>query len=115
MVGFGELNHSGKTLGIEPVVGVNHFAVFTGRRHLLKSNIVVLHHANKRRIVVDADPGVPVGIFLSNWQRPIVAAVVNDDILPIGIGLRQNTFDALGQILLAVVDRRQDTNQRLVL
>ncbi len=71
---------------------------------------MVFAHAHQFKIVVDANTWVLLRIPLGYLRRPVGAAIIDDDIFPVLIGLGYYAFDTLGQIFLAVVNRRQDTN-----
>ena len=62
---------------------------------------------------MDANPLVPPGIALRNLQGAVRAAIVDDDIFPGCIGLAEHTLNAFGKVLLAVIDRSDDTYKRL--
>ena len=64
-------------------------------------------------IAVDANALVSLRVLLGDFQGPVGAAVVVDDIFPVFVRLSQDTFNALGNVPFAVVDRCQDTYQRL--
>src|SRR5262249_30064876 len=46
-------------------------------------------------------------------EAAVAAAIVDDDVLPVLVALAQDALDALGQIPLAVVDRRENRDERL--
>jgi hypothetical protein len=111
---FSEGDHLHETLGKEPVIGKNDLAVLALRRNLPSGMIVILNDGKKIRVVVNADPRVPVSITLRDFQCLISAAIVNDSVVPVLIGLGEYTLDALGQVFFAVVNRRDDTDERLM-
>ena len=48
--------------------------------------------------------------MFSELSRPVGAAIVNENVVPILIGLTQNAFDALGEEVPGVVKRSYDAN-----
>jgi len=74
---------------------------------------VVGQRAQKRGIVVDPNAWILGGVTPRNGAGFIGAAVIDDEIFPIPIGLRQHAFDALGQMLGVVVERGQHADQGL--
>src|SRR5207248_3061304 len=63
------------------------------------------------QVVMDADARIQPGIVVGDLTRAIAAAIVDDDILPVTIALGKHALDALGQVGLAVINRRDDTHQ----
>src|ERR1700730_13611379 len=108
---FRQSHHSLETLGIEPIVGKDHLAIFTGWGHLAESVVVIRYDAQECGVVVDADTRISRGVTMRDGQGFIGAAVVGNDVFPIAIVLRQDAFDALRKMLFAVVDGSNHTNQ----
>ena len=71
---------------------------------------MVFTHAHQFKIVVDADTRVSLRIPLRYFRCPVGAAVVDDDIFPVLIGLGQYALNTLGQKFLAVVNRQYHRN-----
>src|ERR1039458_8001716 len=69
----------------------------------------------KLRVVRYADSPVSVSIATGDFHRPIRAAVVDNNVLPILICLADNTFDAFSEMLGLVVHRRDNAHERLPL
>src|ERR1700678_891111 len=62
---------------------------------------------------MDADPPISCRILVRNLGRPICAAVIDNGVVPILVGLRKDALDALDQVRRLVMYRRYYTNQRL--
>ena len=69
----------------------------------------------KLHIVMDAYSAVFPGIALGDFKRAILAAVVDDQIIKVRVGLAKDAFDTLFQILFAVINRRYYTNEGLII
>jgi hypothetical protein len=67
-MGFGQFHHLGNTLGEQPIIGMQHFAVFALGGDLTHGVIPVRHLAQKLVVVVDANSGVLLGVTLSDLQ-----------------------------------------------
>lgn len=65
---------------------------------------MVLDSAFKLFIAVDANALVLSCVPLGDFECPVGAAVVDDDIFPIFVRLCQDTFNAFGKVAFAVVD-----------
>ena len=57
-----------------------------------------------------ANPPILQGISLGNFEAAVGAAVVNNNVLEILIGLRQNAADAFFKIFFTVENRCNDTD-----
>jgi len=60
---------------------------------------------------VDADPGVPGRVLSRDVGCPIRTAVVDDDVVPMGISLGQHALDTFAKILFPVVDGSYDADE----
>ena len=74
---------------------------------------MVLYHAYELWVILNPNSRILFRIALRDLQRPVRATVINYDILPIRVRLVRHALDALRQIFLAVVDRRNQGNQWL--
>lgn len=97
---------------VEPVIGKHEFAVFCFGRDLANRVIMIFNDAKEPLVADHSDSGIFCRIFLSNCERLVGAAVVDDGVVPIGVRLAQNTLDALREMLGAVVRGRQYTDPR---
>jgi hypothetical protein len=57
---------------------------------------------------VHADAAIPIRIFLSDFESAIRAAVIHNEILPVGISLGEDALDTLPEILFSVEDGSQN-------
>ena len=100
--------HSGKN----PVVGVHNLAVAARRRHPAERDVMVHLGVDESLVVEDSDSGILGRVGTRDLECRIRAAVVSDDVLEVGIGLGEHALDAFGKRLGAIVDRRDDTDER---
>ncbi len=84
-------------------------------RHEVERDVVIGDDRDEVLVVVNPDPRVLRRILPRDLQRPIGAAVVDDDVLVVLIRLIQNALDAFGQVVRPVVDGRQYGHERRVL
>jgi hypothetical protein len=103
-LGYG--HHSLDAFGKNPVIRKDRFAILAGRRDLTKRRIVVGNYRQELLVVVNANPGVARGRPGLDFHRPVLAAVIGDDVFPILVGLRKR-YTMLDKIFLAVVHQRQ--------
>jgi hypothetical protein len=108
---FGNLDHPGEAVGEKPIVSVQHLAVPTMCGKLTQRVVPIRHQAQECMIVMDANAWVLLGVMAGNFQRAIPAAVINDDIFPVGIGLSEDTFNTLCEILSTIIDWSHYTDQ----
>src|SRR6266566_6341473 len=106
------LDHLRQTLREEPIVGAQHLAVRAVWRDLLTRDVVIAVRVHEVDVVVYADSRILLRVLLGNLSGSIGTAVVDYHELPVLVGLSQHTLDALGEILLVVVQGNHDANQR---
>jgi len=58
---------------------------------------VIFYDTDKLFIIVDSHPRIPFRVDQSDIQRTIFAAVVDDDVFIVPVGLPQDTFEAFLQ------------------
>src|SRR5216684_3741333 len=107
------IDHLRQTLGEEPIVGAQHLAVRAVWRDLLTRDVVIAVRVHEVDVVVHPDSRVLLRVLLGNLSGSIGTAVVDYHELPVLVGLLEHTLDALGEILLVVVQGNHDANQRL--
>ena len=112
---LGKLDHSSEALRKQPIIRVQEFTVPAAWRNLRQGEIVVFHSSQEPAGVLDTDTRIFSGITPRDFERSVRAAIVDDDVLPVLISLGQHALDALGKILLAVIDWSQDADQRVCL
>jgi hypothetical protein len=95
----------------EPVVGKNHFGVSAVRGDLAQSMIVIGNDRKKLRVIVNLDSRIFGSIAAGNVEGSVGAAIVDDCVIPMRIGLRQHALYALGKVLRIVIEGRNDANQ----
>jgi len=71
---------------------------------------MVFNHPHERLVVLETDPRLSLSVFCRNLQRSVGAAVVDDRVLPVGLGLTQHTLDAFTKMGLTVVHGRDHAN-----
>ena len=101
-MGFGALDHAGDAFGKKPVIGMDDFAVFALGGGLLESVVPILEHAEMPFVSVNTDVGGSLSVFGGDLEGAIRAAVVHDDIFPVGICLCHNTVNALSEVLFTI-------------
>jgi hypothetical protein len=111
---LGEVNHLFDALGEKPIVCSHHLAVLTLRRDLPKSDVMVRDHTDEGFVVVDSDTCISTGVLFSDAEGSVCAAVVDDCVIPVCVGLGQHAFDALAKIAFVVVDWRHHTDERVL-
>jgi hypothetical protein len=60
---------------------------------------------------VNLDSRIFGGIAASDLEGSVGAAVVDDCVIPMRIGLRQHALDALGKVLRVVIEGRNDADK----
>ena len=67
---------------------------------------MIFNAPDKCFVCDDSDAGILLRIALGHFERAVSTAVVDNNVLPIGVFLCQYAFDALGDERLAVIDWR---------
>jgi hypothetical protein len=101
---LGEADHLFEAIRKEPIVRVYHLTVLALGRDLPERDVVALDHTGRDLVAVNPDPGIPVGILVRDVECPVGAAVVDDGVIQVFVGLSQHALDALAEITLSVVD-----------
>jgi hypothetical protein len=83
---------------------MDHLAVLALWGDLAHRVVPVLNNGEKFGIIVDANSWILASVALGNFERGVFAAVVNDDVFPVWVGLMQHAFNAFSQILGSVVN-----------
>jgi hypothetical protein len=105
-----QLHHAVETFREDPIVCLHHFAVLALRRDERESIVVVLQMRQKRLIVDKAEfIGVSIDVLLDDLFRAIRAAIVYENIFPVGVTLSEDTLDTLGKIFASVIEGCNDT------
>lgn len=76
---------------------------------------MVANGVDKSRISKDPHTGIEACIAIRDTKGAICTAVVDDNILPVGVILRKNTLDTFAKIWLAVVNGSHDAYKWLVI
>jgi hypothetical protein len=92
---------------------MNNFTVFAFRGNLADGMIPVPHNRQQFFVVENADPGIFFRVQLGDLKGSIGAAIVQNDIFPVLIGLGQYAFNALRQMGFTVVNGSDDADKRL--
>ena len=72
---------------------------------------MVLDHTDEIVVVVNADTAVALGVLRGDFWSSILAAVVDDDVFVVPVGLPQDTLDAFLQECFTIIDRCKHGNQ----
>src|SRR5262249_25138602 len=76
-------------------------------------NIVIFYDFDERLVLVHAHTGVLPRVAECDLQRPIRAAVVDDDVLDVPESLAEDALDTFGEKRLSVVNGGYNAHQRL--
>lgn len=82
---------------------MNEFAVFARRRYKGQGDVMVLQSTHEFRVIDNTNARLAARVARSDLQRAVGAAIVDNDVFPIAVGLPQDAFYARGQIILPVV------------
>ena len=110
----GDGDHSLEALRKERVVRVNDFAVLGRARKHAKRAVPVRDDGQELAALLQPYSRISLCVRADDLGCPVRAAVVDDDVLPRVVGLGEHALDALGEIPLAVVDRRHHPHQRAI-
>ena len=99
---LGEADHPVQTFRQKAVVGSQRLAVRACRRGLPERDVVVLDRTDERLIANHANPAVASGVFASDLERAVRAAIVDECVVPVREGLGPHALDALTKVRLAV-------------
>src|ERR1700678_1971638 len=111
---LGYLHHAADAIRENPVIRLDHLAIFAIRRNAGDGKVVILYLRQKRVRAHQSDLfGITGRVLLRNLARSVGAAVIHQNVFPIPVVLPQHTFDTLWQEFACVVERGNDTDQRL--
>src|SRR5262249_11525839 len=110
---FGGVDHLLDATRKEQVIREDELAILASRRNVAECIVMVWNH--RQELLIAYNSNAPVLGSVSTRDRPgsVGAAVIYNRVVPIRIGLTQHALDACGKVLGAVIDRREDTDQRL--
>src|SRR5690606_33082194 len=108
----GESDHARQAFGVEQVVRMQGLPVPAVGGNFFERPIPVLDHRNRPLVGEYPDASIGARVFLGDVTRFVAAGVVKDDVLEVAVTLGEHAFDALTQVLSAVVDRRYDAYER---
>jgi hypothetical protein len=111
---FRDVDHSLDALREERVVGVDDLAVPRSTGDHAQSSVPVGYDGQKLSTLRQPYSCVAFGIRADDVGSAVSTAVVDDDVFPPVVGLGDHALNTIGQILLAVVDRRYDPYERTV-
>ena len=72
---------------------------------------MVLDGPNELLVAPDVDLRVLLGVLMRDRQRAIRAAIVDDRVVPMVVGLSQHALDASAQILCAIENRSDHAHE----
>jgi len=75
---------------------------------------VILDDSDKLFVIVHADTAIFFSIVQRDLQGPIGAAIIDDNILKITVGLAENALNTLRQKILAIVDGGKHAYERFL-
>ena len=107
---FGSSDHLFEAVGEDPIVPKYHLAILALVRNLPECGVVIRDGAQEARIPVNSNPSIRRGVPARDVQGLIRAAVVDDRVFPIRVGLGKNALDARGEIHRLVVHRSHDAH-----
>ena len=90
----------------QPVIRGQHLAVSAVRTHESERVVVIRLAVDEFPVGDHAKAPIPPGIALGNLQSVVGAAVVDDYVFPVAVGLRQDAVHRLSKKLRSVVDGR---------
>src|SRR5262249_49017814 len=111
---FGQLNHSRQAIRCDPIICGYYFAVLAARRNCGDGDVMVANGIDKSRIRKDPHTGIAACIAIRDTEGAICTAVVDNDVLPVGVTLGENTLDTLSEESLAVIDWSHNTYEGFV-
>jgi hypothetical protein len=102
-----------QTFGIDPIVGLDHLAIDAIWRNLRKGEIVILHLVEEGIGVDEANlAGILGGILRGDFRGTIGAVIVDEDVLPIRIGLAKDAFNTLREEFVSVIEGSNNADER---
>src|SRR2546430_13415866 len=109
---LGERNHFFQAFGKDPIVSEDNLAIPARRGNVTQCSVVVFEGSQESLVLTDSD----TRIFLCKSSRDlsgaIRAAVINDGVIPVGVGLSENTFNAFLKVIRVVIHRGYNGYQR---
>src|SRR5437870_5079091 len=109
---LGDGNHFFQAFWKDPIVAEDNLAIPARRGNVTQCSVVVFESPQESLVLTDPD----ARIFLSKSTRDlsgaIRAAVINDCVIPVGVGLSKNTFNAFLKVLCVVIHRSYNGYQR---
>ncbi len=87
---------------------MQHLAVGAVGRQLLQGCVPVVHDGQHRAVGEHPDARLPAAVGPHDLGRGVAAAVVEDDIVPVAVALREDALHCFGEVLGAVEHRRDD-------
>src|SRR5207244_10268616 len=109
---LGERNHFFQAFGKDPIVSENNLAICAPRRNVTQCNVVVLQGTQESLVLSDADTWLFLRKSTRDLRGAIRAAVVNDSVIPVDVGLSKNTFNAFLKMIRVVIHRGYNGHQR---
>jgi hypothetical protein len=96
-------DHLLQTFGENPIVCEYHLAVLAYRRNMAQGVVMIGNYTQKLFVVNHTDASVLRRVTACSCSGTISAAVVDDRIIPVLVGLSQNALNTLRKILFIVV------------
>src|ERR1044072_7386108 len=100
---LGEGNHSFQAFGKDPIVAEDNLAVPARRRNVTQCSVMVFQGPQELLVLNDPDTRIFLCPSPSDLSGAIRAAVINDGVIPVGVGLSKNAFNAFLKVLRVVI------------
>jgi hypothetical protein len=108
---FGKAHQPCDAFREQPVVGLNHLAVFAVGRNEAEGDIMILNDADEGFVRMNLDARILFCVVPGNVQRTVFAAIIDNNIFKVSAGLSQHALNAFGKKVLAVIDGRNHADQ----
>ena len=110
---FRNFHHAAQAFRENPVVRLHHLAVLATSRDERKREIVILHLVEERIGVDETNlAGILGGILRGDFRGTIGAVIVDEDVLPIRIGLAKDAFNTLREEFVSVIEGSNNADER---
>ena len=70
--------------------------------------------AHEFAVRVDPNPRITACVLFGNGKCGVLASIIDNDVLPVSVGLAEDAFNALAQIGLTVVNGSKYAHQGLI-
>src|SRR5882724_3605189 len=109
---LGERNHFFQAFRKDPIVSEDNLAIPARRGNVTQCSVVILKGPQESLVLNDSDTRIFLCKSTRDLSGAIRAAVINDGVIPVGVGLSENTFNAFLKVLRVVIYRSHNGHQR---